>query len=111
MSTPKTLIWRADLLEQAKARLERGDPSLEPALDRLLAEAEDAVQAGPFSVVHKKRLPASGDPHDYFSYGPYWWPDPAQPDGLPYIRRDGEVNPESRNANSDRPALRPRCRR
>ncbi len=26
--------------------------------------------------------------------GPYWWPDPEQPDGLPYIRRDGEVNPE-----------------
>ncbi len=28
------------------------------------------------------------------SIGPYWWPDPAKPDGLPYIRRDGEVNPE-----------------
>lgn len=25
---------------------------------------------------------------------PYWWPDPSQPDGLPYIRRDGERNPE-----------------
>jgi hypothetical protein len=25
---------------------------------------------------------------------PYWWPDPTKPDGLPYIRRDGEVNPE-----------------
>jgi hypothetical protein len=28
------------------------------------------------------------------SVGPYWWPNPAKPDGLPYIRRDGEVNPE-----------------
>jgi hypothetical protein len=25
---------------------------------------------------------------------PYWWPDPAKPNGLPYIRRDGERNPE-----------------
>ncbi len=25
------------------------------------------------------------------SVGPYWWPDPSKPDGLPYIRRDGEV--------------------
>jgi hypothetical protein len=28
------------------------------------------------------------------SMGPYWWPDPAKPGGEPYIRRDGEVNPE-----------------
>jgi hypothetical protein len=25
---------------------------------------------------------------------PYFWPDPAKPDGLPYIRKDGKVNPE-----------------
>jgi hypothetical protein len=28
------------------------------------------------------------------SYAPYWWPNPAKPDGLPYIRRDGEINPD-----------------
>lgn len=32
--------------------------------------------------------------HDYTSMGPYWWPDPAQSDGRPYIRRDGRFNPE-----------------
>jgi hypothetical protein len=42
-------------------------------------------------------MPPSGDKHDYMSIGPYWWPDPQQPDGLPYIRRDGEVNPERMN--------------
>lgn len=26
--------------------------------------------------------------------GPYWWPDPEKEDGLPYIRRDGVINPE-----------------
>ena len=71
MSHPNTCIWRADLLAQAKTRLGRGDPRLQPAFDRLRAQAEEALQAGPFSVVHKTRLPASGDPHDYFSYGPY----------------------------------------
>ena len=35
----------------------------------------------------------SGDPHDFFSEGPYWWPDPKNPGG-PYIRRDGEFNPD-----------------
>ena len=35
--------------------------------------------------------------------GPYWWPDPDKPDGLPYIRRDGEHNPEVEK--TDRPLL------
>jgi hypothetical protein len=26
--------------------------------------------------------------------GPYWWPNPDTPSGLPYIRKDGEINPE-----------------
>ena len=34
----------------------------------------------------------SGNNHDFFSEGPYWWPDPKNPGG-PYIRRDGEFNP------------------
>jgi hypothetical protein len=28
------------------------------------------------------------------SMGPYWWPNPKTPNHLPYIRRDGERNPE-----------------
>ena len=28
---------------------------------------------------------------------PYWWPDPEQEDGLPYVRRDGEINPDRAN--------------
>jgi hypothetical protein len=42
----------------------------------------------------KKDTPPSGDKHDYMSLAPYWWPNPATKDGLPYIRHDGEVNPE-----------------
>jgi hypothetical protein len=62
---------------------------------RSLAKAAQAARdGGRLSVVDKKRLPPSGDPHDYSSQAPYWWPDPAKPDGVPYIRRDGRVNPE-----------------
>jgi hypothetical protein len=39
------------------------------------------------------------------SLGPYWWPDPDKADGLPYIRRDGRVNPETRTNDTDRPAF------
>ena len=86
---------RADELARARASLRRGDSTLRPALDRLLIEAERALAAGPFSVVEKKRVPPSGDRHDYMSLGPYWWPDSTKPNGLPYVRHDGRRNPET----------------
>lgn len=46
------------------------------------------------SVVSKKTIPPSGDKHDYLSQGRYWWANPKTADGLPYIRKDGVVNPE-----------------
>ena len=58
------------------------------------AAADRAMKEGPFSVMDKPAAPPSGDKHDYVSMGTYWWPNPKTPNGLPYIRRDGERNPE-----------------
>lgn len=77
--------------------------SQDSARAALLRDAEQALAAGPFSVMDKQRTPPSGDKHDFFSLAPYWWPDPAKPGGLPYIRRDGEVNPESKRETDDVP--------
>jgi hypothetical protein len=44
-------------------------------------------------VTQKDIAPPTGDKHDYMSLAPYFWQDPANPNG-PYIRRDGERNPE-----------------
>jgi len=55
---------------------------------------EEAMKKGPWSVTFASRTAISGDPHDYFSEGTYWWPNPEDPDG-PYIRRDGEHNPDN----------------
>ena len=65
-----------------------------PALMRLEQDARKALDAGPFSVTHKAATPPSGDKRDYMSQAPYFWPDPKSPSGLPYVRRDGERNPE-----------------
>jgi hypothetical protein len=65
-----------------------------PALSKLERDAQKALSAGPFSVTSKSVTPPSGDKHDYMSQAPYFWPDPKSPNGLPYIRRDGERNPE-----------------
>ena len=42
----------------------------------------------------KQAVPPSGDKHDYMSQAPYFWRNPKTVDGFPYIRRDGERNPE-----------------
>jgi Alginate lyase len=91
---PRVYSLRADALQSVKQRLRAGDPGARPAFDRLVREADAALATGLFSVMDKQRVPPSGDRHDYVSMGPYWWPDPAKPGGLPYIRRDGERNPE-----------------
>ena len=55
-------------------------------------EAEKLLNSPILSVIDKDAAGPSGDKHDYVSYAPYWWPDPAKPDGLPYIRKDGHTN-------------------
>lgn len=75
------------------------DAELKPAWDTLKAAADKALTATPETVMNKKVAPPSGDMHDYISRGPYWWPNPATPDGKPYIRKDGQTNPDSKNAD------------
>lgn len=99
----ETILMDAAHLANTKTQIEKNDPQLRPAFDQLLEDAEAALKEGPFSVTDKEEVPPSGDKHDYASYSRYWWPDPNQPDGLPYIRRDGETNPESQSLEkSDR---------
>ena len=100
-----TVVMDVGRLQVAKKRLLSGDPSLTPALKALRAEADGWLKQGPFSVTANALTPPSGDTHDYLSFGPYWWPDPNKKGGLPYIRRDGEVNPQSVGPDSDRQAL------
>lgn len=45
------------------------------------------------SVVAKQQSTPCGNPHEYMSMASYYWPDSSKPDGLPYIRKDGQRNP------------------
>jgi Alginate lyase len=101
---PRVFALDPAQLSQTKARLLKQDKALLPALKKLLREADKAMLEGPFTVTAKQRVPPSGDKHDYLTLAPYWWPDPTKPDGLPYIRRDGETNPESKR-DTDNAAL------
>lgn len=87
---PATLEMDGAFLAHVKAQQ---DPAI---LKAVRAEADHAMVQGPFSVMQKKKTPPSGSKHDYMSLAPYWWPNPATANGLPYVRRDGQRNPITR---------------
>lgn len=88
--------WEYKYMKEVRKDLENSESVFSAAYEKLIEDAEDAMDEGPFSVTYKTIVPPGGTKNDYMSYGPYWWPDTTKPDGLPYIRRDGIVNPVSR---------------
>lgn len=93
-STPALLAGQGDQLPRVKKGIAAGHPELVAALKSIVRKADAALEKPLTNVVDEGAMPPSGDPHDYYSYSPYWWPDPEKPDGLPYIWRDGEINPD-----------------
>ncbi len=88
---------RPGALEKTRALIAAGDETARQAFKKLVADADKALLVEPPSVTAKAKVPPSGDKHDYLSLAPYFWPDPSKPAGLPYLRKDGQVNPESRD--------------
>jgi len=92
---PSTLLLHGEVLLKNKQAINKQDPEKLMALQEVKATADLILKEGKlYSVMNKKKVPPSGDKHDYMSQAPYWWADTTKPDGLPYIRRDGERNPE-----------------
>jgi Alginate lyase len=91
---PRVFLLHADRLQANRERFRAGEPTIVADVQQLEQEAKRLLDAKPLSVVDKDYTPPSGDKHDYMSQAPYFWADPTQPDGSPYIRRDGERNPE-----------------
>ena len=61
---------------------------------RVLAAAARFLEEEPRTVTAARSPRSAGGPHDFFSEGDYWWPDPKSPDG-PYVQRDGMTNPDN----------------
>ncbi len=105
---PRTFAIDAQGLAEVRARHARVDATAIRDVTALRAAADQLLDLKPASVLDSPGVAASGDRHDYYSTGPYWWPDPSKPDGLPYLQRDGVVNPESRTSG-DMLAFRRTC--
>src|SRR5450759_4400643 len=91
------LLWAAPGRPQVERRL---DSARERA--RVLAAADRFLKEIPVTVTASSSPRSAGGPHDFFSEGDYWWPDPQNPGG-PYIQKDGMSNPG--NFNEHRRAL------
>jgi len=103
----KLLLMQEARLGQAKsAYAGKEDPSIPPEAKaiatKIVKEADKRVGKPVITITENENLQASKDPHDYFSIGRYFWPDPSKSDGLPWINRDGETNPDAVKASDEK---------
>lgn len=91
------LLLDGALLSQTKLNQKR----FASDLAELIEQADKPLTMQAVTVTQNETVAFSNDPHDYFSVGPYWWPDPKKKDGLPWINRDGQVNQSMRGPDSD----------
>ena len=94
-------------LASVKVSIENGTSSEATlkAYQSLIKRSDLLLELENFSVTQKTILAASGDPHDYLSISRYWWPDARKDNGLPWLRRDGQTNPDTQTDKVDRKRL------
>ena len=89
----------------SREQIHAGNPRFLKAENALIQKANTALNQPLLSVMDKTLVSVSGDKHDYYSFPPYWWPDPTKKNGLPYIRRDGQNNPDASSDATDKKRL------
>jgi hypothetical protein len=95
-AVPRVFQCNGEALAAARGRAAAGDSSTAQVIKSLRERGDSLLRDGPFTIVHKQHPLPGVDPHDYVSLAPYYWPNPDTSNHLPYIRRDGERNPETR---------------
>src|SRR6185436_8084388 len=73
---------------------DRGKAAANLDIRKIDNDAKKALAERVDPITTKQATPPSKDKHDYMSQAPYFWRNPNTPTGFPYIRRDGERNPE-----------------
>lgn len=94
---PMTLVSDAEAEPIHSAIVRKESWTVEP-VRRLRADAERHLKDGLLSVTTDRPTGIALDVHEYYSEAPYWWPQSEDP-RAPYVRRDGQVNPNRFTAN------------
>jgi hypothetical protein len=97
--TSRGLLSLVVLFIAAGARAAPGNMTLEQVAQidhtRILQAADAALKMEPVTPTRFRAKLSEGGLNDFYSNGDYWWPDPAKTNGLPYIQRDGQTNPDN----------------
>jgi len=95
---PMTVVSESEAEPIHSAVVRKEAWTIEP-VHRLRLEAERRMKEGPWSVTFDRPPGLTLDVHEYYSQAPYWWPqdDPK----APYIRKDGQTNPNRFMANKN----------
>src|ERR1700722_9100711 len=104
---PRVFQCDGSALAAAKDRFIAGDAATVRVVKSIRSRADSELKDGPFTIVNKTHPLPGVDPHEYVSLAPYFWPNPDTKDGLPYVRHDGERNPET--LGFDSPILTQMC--
>lgn len=78
--------------QNSSSRIEKSE------YERVIQSANKYLKEKPVTITNFSCERSHGAKNDFYSEGDYWWPDPENPEG-PYIRRDGQSNPENFNAH------------
>ncbi|UOQ86922.1 alginate lyase family protein [Gracilibacillus salinarum] len=60
----------------------------------IMTKANKSINKRPVHITDSIADKSMGNKHDYYSNADYWWPNQDTENGLPYVKRDGESNPQ-----------------
>lgn len=84
-----------DKLNEAKAAVAAGDRDAVNRYKDLMRRTMPFLEMKDLpSVTDNDYVAPSATKNDYVSFSTYYWPNPDTPDGLPYIKKDGQANHE-----------------
>ena len=96
---PMTLVSDAEA-EALHSAIVRKEAWTLDSVRHLRADAEHRAKEGPWSVATERPQGIAMDVHEFYSEAPYWWPQDGDPKA-PYVRRDGQTNPNRFVANKN----------
>ena len=106
ISDYRYLSLQMDDIDALYTKIQNRDKQALEFYNALLKQADEEINRNKtYTVVNKTDTPPSGSKHDYVSMAPYFWPNPDTKDGIPYVYRDGRINPETKEKNTDQAEL------
>jgi hypothetical protein len=99
--TPQLYLISADKVTGIKKNAPFNKATTEN-IKQLSKQADKLLQQHFGSVMDKNVEPPCGNMHEYLSLAKYYWPDPTKADGKPYIKKDGQKNPDNDKVSDDK---------